>query len=170
MAGPRRSRDAPERPLACHDRALRLLAVRARSSHELSERLTRAGFDAEEVSSELTRLERVGLVDDEAFARDLARHHLMSRRSGRRAVVAALRAKGLPPGTIEAVLSDLQADAEDEGSRAAALAAERASRLAGLDPRVAFQRLVSFLLRRGYEPGIARGAAAAALEVEATEA
>ena len=147
-----------------------LLAVRARSSHELSDRLTRAGFEAEEVSSELTRLERVGLVDDEAFARDLARHHLISRRSGRRAVVAALRAKGLPPGTIEAVLSDLQAETGDEAGRAAGLAAERASRFAGLDPPVAFQRLAAFLMRRGYEAGVARGAAAAALEIETADA
>lgn len=167
MAGPRRSRDAPQRALGCHDRALLLLAVRARSSRELSWRLTRAGFDVDEVSSELARLESVGLVDDEAFARDLAHHHLTSRRSGRRAVEAALRAKGLSRATIERVLSEAQT--EDEAERAAALAADRARRLTGLAPPVAYQRLVSFLQRRGYDAATAREAAAAAMHVDGVD-
>ncbi|HET7236218.1 MAG TPA: regulatory protein RecX [Actinomycetota bacterium] len=168
MAGPRRSRE-PKQGLGCHDRALLLLAVRARSRHELSTRLEHAGFDAEEVLSELARLEAVGLVDDEAFARDLARHHLTDRRSGRRAVVAALRAKGVASSTIERTLEDLEVDPEHEAGRAAALAAERAGRLRALAPEVAFHRLFSLLMRRGYDAGIARSAAAAALRIETVD-
>ena len=165
MAGPRRSRE-PKQALGCHDRALLLLAVRGRSRHELSTRLVRAGFDDAEVEAEMVRLESVGLVDDGAFARDLAQHHLIVRRSGRRAVVSALLAKGVSRSTIERTLADLEGDAGDETERAADLASERARRLSALAPEVAFGRLVSFLMRRGYDAATARAAARAALRIE----
>lgn len=167
MAGPRRSRE-PKQPLGCHDRALLLLAVRARSRHELSSRLLRAGFEAEEVEAELTRLEEVGLIDDVAFAHELAQHHLSVRRSGRRAVESALAAKGVARGTIEQTLVALDSG-PDEADRALALASDRARRLRGLAPEVAFSRLVAFLGRRGYDGGTAREAARAALRVEGSE-
>ena len=164
MAGPRRSRE-PKNPLGCHDRALLLLAVRARSRAELSSRLRRAGFDAEEVEAELARLEEVGLVDDGAFAHELAQHHLSVRRSGRRAVVSALAAKGVGRATIDRTLAELDPDGM-ESEQALELASERARRLRGLVPEVAFARLVSFLARRGYDGATARSAARAALRVE----
>jgi len=164
LAGPRRSRE-PKQPLGCHDRALLLLAVRARSRHELSSRLLRAGFEAEEVEAELIRLEEVGLVDDRAFAHELAEHQLKVKRSGRRAVASALAAKGVARGTIEQALAELGGN-EDEGDRALALASDQARRLTRVAPEVAFGRLVSFLARRGYDGGTARGAARAALKVE----
>jgi regulatory protein len=156
-------------PLGCHDRALRLLAVRSRSRHELSSRLLRAGFETDEVDAEIARLEGVGLVDDEAFARELAGHHVAKRRSGRRAIVAAMRAKGLPATTIERALEDLGIAPEGEAERAASLASERVGRLRALSPEAAFQRLASFLVRRGYDAGVARAAAASALRIGTCE-
>jgi regulatory protein len=121
------------------------------------------------VEAELARLEAVGLVDDEAFALDLARHHLVVRRSGRRAVASALAAKGVARSTIERALEDLGGDEPSERERAADLATERARRLRGVAPEAAFGRLVSFLARRGYDHGTARWAARTALGVEAAE-
>ena len=83
-----------KQPLDCHERALRLLAVRPRTRRELESRLRHAGFEDAEVSSELDRLEEVGLLDDGAFARELADHHLKVRGSGRRAVAGALAVQG----------------------------------------------------------------------------
>ena len=164
MVWPRRSRE-PKQPLGCHDRALLLLAVRSRSRHELSSRLLRAGFEAEEVETELSRLEEVGLVDDRAFAHDLAEHQLKVKLSGRRAVSSALAAKGVSRGTIEQTLADLDGGG-NEADRAFSAASDRARRLTRLAPEVAFRRLVSFLARRGYDGGTARAAARAALRVE----
>jgi regulatory protein len=149
-------------PLDLHERALRLLAVRPRSRRELEVRLRRAGFELAEVDEELIRLEAVGLVDDEAFARELARHHVISRRSGRRAIVGALAAKGVSREVIEEAVAGL---GEDEDERALGLARERASRLAGLPPDKAFGRLSSVLMRRGYDPQTAREAARRALRL-----
>jgi regulatory protein len=153
----------PGQRLDCHERALRLLAARPRSRRELSGRLLRAGFDTLEVEEELARLESVGLVDDDAFARELAKHHLDVRGSGRRAVLGALRAKGVSSETIEAALAELRGD---EADRAFELARTRLGRLASLPADRAFSRLVSFLARRGYDPATARRAARAALGVD----
>ena len=152
-----------KRPLDCHERALRLLAVRPRARRELESRLRIAGFEDAEVSSELDRLEQVWLLDDGAFARELAEHHLTVRGSGRRAVAGALAAKGVSRETIDVTLAGLEGD---ESVRALEVATERARRLTSLRPEVAYQRLVSFLARRGYDGGVSREAARAALGLE----
>lgn len=159
MAGPRRSREAKQ-PLDCHERALRLLSVRPRSRYELASRLHRAGFAPDEVEQELDRLEAVGLVDDESFARAVAEHQLKVRRAGRRAVVSALMAKGVSRVTIEQTLASL---AQDEDGRAEELATQRARSMGGLPPEKAYARLVGLLQRRGYEGSVARAAARSAL-------
>jgi len=158
----RRAREA-RHPLPLHDRALGLLAVRPRSRHELQARLLRAGFPPEEVDEELERLVSVGLLDDERFAVEFAEHQIERRRAGRRAVATALSAKGVDRATITRVLEEVQ---DDEGERAARLAADRARGLSGHPPDVAFRRLVSFLVRRGYEPDVARRASLAALGLD----
>jgi regulatory protein len=147
-----------------HERALGLLAVRARSRQELERRLVRAGFDRDdEVTPELRRLERVGLIDDEAFARAVAEHGFGARGEGRRAVGARLRAAGIAPETSEAILEERSADEEPE--LALDLARRRAPRLTQLPTPTAFHRLTSFLVRRGYAPEVARGAARRALGI-----
>ena len=150
----------PKRPLSCHDRALRLLAVRPRSRREMESRLRSAGFDAEMVAEELARLEEVGLLDDERFAQEFAEHALSRRLSGRRGAASSLAAKGVSRPLIERALQDVEGD---EDARAVELARSRASRLRGLAPEVAYRRLVSFLARRGYEGAVARRAAASTL-------
>ena len=161
-SGPRRS-GAPKNPKTCHERALGLLAVRPRSRRELERRLLAASFDRSEVDDVLARLERVGLVDDAAFAKQMADYQYGSRRAGRRAVAGALMEKGIAPDVIASVLDET---ADDEEDRALALATTRASRFSSIDPVKAFQRLTSLLMRRGYSPDMARRAARRALAVD----
>jgi regulatory protein len=147
----------------CHERALGLLAVRQRSRRELERRLTQAGFDPDEIDAVLTRLEAVGLVDDEAFARSLAEHRLGGRKEARRVVAGRLAAAGVAADTSASVLDEL---AGDERDRAAALAQTRLGRLWGLPPEKAASRLYGFLCRRGYPPDIARSVTREALAAE----
>ncbi len=156
----------PKNPKSCHERALGLLAVRARSRRELERRLHQAGFEASEIDDALERLERAGLVDDVAFASQVAEHAFGVKRSGRRAVATKLAAAGVPRDVIEGALSQA---GEDEGERADALAASRAGRLGSLEPAKAFARLTSLLVRRGYSPEMARGAARKALAIDGSE-
>ena len=152
----------PKHPKSCHERALGLLAVRMRSRRELTQRLTRAGFEAEEVDDVVTRLERVGLVCDRRFAEEYAQHAATVKHAGRRAIASALFAKGVARETVEAVL----AQQGDEAGRAAEAARDRAARLRHVPPGTAYQRLCSFLLRRGYDGPVAQEAARHALDLD----
>jgi regulatory protein len=147
-----------------HERALGLLAVRQRSRRELERCLVQAGFERDEVSAELVRLERVGLIDDAAFARAVVESRMGRRAESRRAVAGKLAQAGVATDVAVEVLDEA---AEDEDERAQRLAATKAARMAGLDPQVAFQRLYGFLARRGYSSDVARRAAGRALAVEA---
>ncbi len=155
-------RREPKNPKSCHERALGLLAVRPRSRRELERRLLQARFEPEEVQDVLLRLERVGLIDDEAFARQYAEHRFGVRREGSRAVANGLRAAGISQ-TLAAFTAESAPD--DEEQRAEELARSRASRLAGVETHKAFARLSSLLMRRGYGPDLARRAARNALEL-----
>lgn len=154
---------AAKHPRSCHERALGLLAVRPRARRELERRLLAAGFEVDEVDDVLARLERVGLIDDEAFARQMADHQFGSRRAGHRAVTSVLLAKGIAPELAARVAEDAP-DAEHD--RALELARSRVGRLTGIEPVKAFGRLTSLLVRRGYAPDVARSAARRALEVD----
>lgn len=137
--------------------------MRPRARRELERRLLAAGFEVDEVDDVLARLERVGLIDDEAFARQMADHQFGSRRAGRRAVTSVLLAKGIAPELAARVAGDAP-DAEHD--RALELARSRVGRLIGVEPVKAFGRLTSLLVRRGYAPDVARSAARRALEVD----
>jgi regulatory protein len=150
--------------LPLHERALRLLAVRPRTRRELQTRLARAGFEPDEVGLELDRLEEVGLLDDARFAKEFVEHALDRRLEGRRAIASDLSAKGLDRRLIE---ETLRAAPGDDTDRLARLAEARAGRLRNVPPQAAYRRLVSFLVRRGHEPGAARAAASRALRLDA---
>lgn len=146
-----------------HERALGLLAVRQRSRRELERRLVQAGFEPEEVADELERLERVGLLDDEAFARAVVESRMGFRGESRRVVAGKLAQAGV---AADVAIGALDEAPEAEEDRAQRLADAKAARFAGLDPKVAQQRLYGFLARRGYGHEIARQAASRALAAE----
>ena len=135
--------------------------MRARSRRELETRLRQAGFPADEIDDALERLERVGLVDDAAFARQVAEHRFGTKHSGVRAVSHELLTKGVAPSLVAEVVRDA---GEGEEDRADELARARAARLGSVEPAKAFQRLSALLMRRGYAPETARRAARRALE------
>ena len=166
MSGARGRATEPKNPKTAHERALGLLAVRSRTRQELHGRLRAAGFPQEEVEDALRRLERVGLVDDADFARQVAEHRFGTRREGSRAVRGELLRKGVAPSVVAEVVA---AQGDGEELRAHQLAAARASAMRGLAPVKAFGRLTSFLMRRGYEPDLARRAAREALNVAPEE-
>ena len=111
----------------------------------------------------LTRLERVGLIDDEAFARQYAEHRFGARKEGSRAVAQGLRRRGDRPRP--GGRRPPRGPRTTTRSGRPELARSRATRLGGVAPEKAFARLSSLLMRRGYSPQIARSAARKALEI-----
>ena len=159
--------ERPSKRKDIHERALGLLAVRQRSRRELERRLVQAGFERDEVDAELERLELVGLLDDEAFARAVVESRMGARGESRRAVAAKLSQAGVDREVAGVALDEAP---EEEQARADRLAETRAGRVAGLDPATGFTRVSGFLMRRGYPPAVARQAARRALGLEGIEA
>jgi regulatory protein len=150
------------------DRALNLLSFRDRSRSELEQRLLRAGFEPDDVVEAIEGLERVGLVDDERFARAVVEQQAGRRLSGWRAVESVLAGKGVDRRVVTAALDEIDAPGA-ELDRAIELAGRRATRLTGLAPEVAYRRLAGLLARRGYAPGICHEATRRALAIAADE-
>lgn len=142
-------------PASAKDRALRLLGVRSRSREELRGRLAKAGFPDEEIAAALDDLERVGLIDDERFAEEVVRDRMGRRGFGPRGALEALRTLGVPRGIAERVVEGWGGDEERVAEE---VARSRLRRLASLPPQVASRRLLDFLLRRGFDPEVARAA------------
>ena len=139
------------------DKALDLLAVRARSSRDLQIRLRRAGAGEAQTSWAIERLTAQGFLDDAAYARGVARAKALSGGVSRRKVIGVLRQKGVAADVASDAIDATLAEVElDEYGAALAVAQKRARALRNLDAAVQRQRLYAFLARRGYESDVVR--------------
>ena len=91
-------------------KAYRLLAVRARSERELRTKLKEKKFDGRTVDRVVARLYELAYLDDEAFARQWARHLAVDKLSGNRRIEISLREKGVGGTTCERVLAEIRQD------------------------------------------------------------
>ena len=143
------ARVAGERPLAM-SRALHSLAFRARSAHELRERLARAGYAGQTVSEILDRLGELGYLDDEEFARNAARDKAR-KRYGPRRIYGELRQAGVDEEVAQEVVEEEFAGrSELEEARAAV----RRRYNTGERSVAQARRVHGFLMRRGYSAGV----------------
>jgi regulatory protein len=134
------------------DKALDLLAVRARSTRDLGIRLRRAGARDGDIAWVQDRLTAQGFLNDASFARQLARSKALAGGTSRRRVIGVLRKKGINAEVATAAIDATFADVElDEFGAALAAAEKRLRALASLDPAKRRQRLYAFLARRGYD-------------------
>lgn len=129
------------------------LTGRARSRHELAERLARKGVPEEIGARLLDRFEEVGLVDDAAFARTWVDQRQGGKGLARRALAQELRRKGVDDEVARAVLDEV--DPDDERDAARRLVQRRLRSVARLDRATATRRLVAMLGRKGHPPGLA---------------
>lgn len=136
-------RVAGERPLAM-GRALNLLGYRARSKGEMRERLTRYGYAGETVGLVVSRLEELGYLDDDEFARLKASEK--ARRYGPRRVSIELRKSGVGEELARQVVEEEFAGRSEVGE--ARTAAARRYNGPGSDAEA--RRVYGFLVRRGY--------------------
>ncbi len=147
--------ESDDRVGKARDKALRLLAVRARSRRELTDRLTRIGHEADAVEAVIADLEASGLVDDVAFARAWADERVRLKPSGRRRLESELIGKGVPRDVIANVLEEIFEE-HSELELAVKAAAKRTRRfVGGAVPPKERARLRAFLLRRGFSHEVA---------------
>jgi regulatory protein len=165
--GPDTGTETKDPVASAHAAALRLLTVRAHSRAEILQRLVRRGFEPDPVEAALDRLERAGLLDDAAFAAELAASR--TRRGYAASVVERdLRARGVERGTADEAAA-AASPPDQEAERCTALAAEWAARHDGLDPRTAARRLAGYLARRGYTAGVVAAAVSSNIDLSSTD-
>lgn len=145
------------------ERAGRLLSVRARTEHEIRERLATAEFSHAVIDQTISRLIELGLLDDLDFARRWVQERAERKRLGPRALRAELSAKGIAREVADEALEAEQLDEE-------ALATEAASRWVHKVARFPLaeqaHKLQQMLLRKGFSPEAAEAGAKAVLPPE----
>ena len=138
--------------VATYDRALNMLALRARSAAELRRLLVRKGEPADLVDAAIERLLRAGFLDDESFARQFARSKLLGAGLSRRRVQQELARRGVAREVAESALADVVAEEQvDEEQGLERVARKKLESLERLDPATQRRRLYAFLARRGYD-------------------
>lgn len=144
--------------------ALHAITRRGQSRAEIADLLARRELPADIIEAELERLAAVGLIDDQALARDLVDRLRSRKKLGSSALRAELQRRRLDRETIEAALSS---DPDDDlDTMVDELARDRARRLGGLDRATAERRLIDYLARKGHTGSSAREAARRALDGE----
>jgi len=142
--------EAKDQSWKARDAALSLLSYRARTAVELKRRLKRKGFDDDVSAATVERLDRLGVVDDAAFAESFVRDRVRLRPHGMHRLGQELRAKGVDEDVARAAIAEVM---EREGATELDLARAAAARWkprAGEEPARARARLQGFLARRGF--------------------
>ncbi|MEW6685752.1 MAG: RecX family transcriptional regulator [Candidatus Edwardsbacteria bacterium] len=129
--------------------ALNLLSIRPRTKKELEQRLKRKEFETEIISKVISRLEEVGLIDDEKFARLWTESRLASKPMGPNRLKEELWQKGISPEIIEESLKEFTNKDEQIGI-AKELVKRKTRQYVSLSPEVMKRRLMGFLSRRGF--------------------
>jgi regulatory protein len=135
---------------------LRALERRGHAERELAVKLERKGHAVQGIRDAVARLQRLGLLDDRAFAR----HFAAAKRDRGRGPVRLrhdLLRLGVDRALVDAVLRELQADTDDPLAQPRALVATRARQLAGCSRDARRRRLLAFLARRGFRGHEAHG-------------
>lgn len=136
--------------------ALRSLELRAHGAVELARKLERKGHGKDSVSAALTRLDRLGLLDDRAFAQAYIAAR-SARGRGPERLRRDLAMLGVEPEIARQVLAESQAGVDDPLAQPLALARKRVAQLKGLPKEARRRRLAAYLARRGFQGSEVRG-------------
>lgn len=137
-----------------YNRVLNYLSYRPRSRAEVADYLKKREVGAGHSETIIDRLERAGLLDDEAFAQFWVENRERFRPRGPWALRYELRNKGIDERVIDRALSEL--DVQASAYRAAE---NKARQLQKLDEATFRRKLVEYLARRGFDFEVARAVA-----------
>ena len=147
------------------EKAVGLLAMRARTEKELRDALSQNAYPAETIERVIARMGEAGYIDDA----DFAGHWAASRSAkgmGSRRIAMELRRKGVSSDTIESTIEALDEDDVLDGALRYARKAARGKDLSLLADR---QKVSAALARRGFDFSIARQAIAQLIAEENEE-
>ncbi|MFN3344445.1 MAG: regulatory protein RecX [Chloroherpetonaceae bacterium] len=129
--------------------AFTMLARRIHSEKEVRDKLRKKKFPAEIIEKVIARLYEMNLLNDSQFASALVRDRLKRTPIGKSALKSKLFQKGIAKEMIDEVLSETDLNSEELCTKAA----ERKLKTLAKEPdaQKRKQKLVQFLMRRGFE-------------------
>jgi regulatory protein len=136
-----------------YNRTLNYLSYRPRSRAEVTAYLQQRGVSESQIADVTDRLQRVGLLDDEAFAQFWVENRERFRPRGLHALRYELRSKGVDDQAIEQALAAVNVSAS-----AYEAASKKARQLSHTDQETFYRKLVEYLARRGFDYEVAREA------------
>jgi regulatory protein len=139
---------------SAHEKALRFLEPRPRSTAEVKQHLVKKEIAAAVIEQVIARLTGAGLLDDVAFAKYWIENREQFNPRAARALRFELKRKGLGNADIAEAVGKID---ESESAYRAGLA--RAQRWCGLERRAFLEKLTAFLVRRGFSYDVAKEAA-----------
>jgi regulatory protein len=134
------------------ERLLYSLDRRLHSEKELREKL-RQNYPPHIIDAAIDELSRLGLVNDEAFARAFAEQRLHINKKGPYAIVSELILKGVDKQLARIIVDELTSDCDDEYTAALAVAEKYKK---DLDTPKGKQRLYGALARRGFSYSVVK--------------
>jgi len=138
--------------LRTFDRAVGMLATRARSARELQRRLIQKGEPEEAANATIERLIVSGFLNDGSYARQFARARMTGAGIARRRLKQELVRKGVAGDIAEHAISEMVTDdAVDEDAILERVARKKLRSLSAADEVTKRRRLFGFLARRGYD-------------------
>lgn len=140
-------------------KAISFLAKRIHSKRELENKLRKKNYEIELIKAVLDELEEKGLIDDKAFANQFSDEKLNRKKWGLQKVKSELFKKGIAVDVIKDVVK-IYADAESQQTSANDLVKKKLNLISKRenDQKKVKQKLISFLLSRGFDYDIAREA------------
>lgn len=127
------------------EKALRLLAFRAHSEKELSEKLKMAGAKTEDISSVMEFVKEYGFVNDTEYSVHLAKDLQNIKKYGKRRIVAELKKRGISTENIDAAITELSDEEED------ALYPLIERKLGGNFEKKNIDKAIRYFIYRGYD-------------------
>lgn len=134
---------------AAYHTALRCLELRSYARGDLGRRLQRKGHPRQAVEAALQRIVALGLLDDEAYARNYIQTRSMRGRGPAR-LTRDLLAMGVPRSVIDRAIAAEWPEGTDLSTVPLALATKRAAQLGTLPRQTRRRRVLAYLARRGF--------------------
>lgn len=125
------------------EKALWLISYRDHSKKELADKIRRT-CDEDSAQKAVDRLEELGLVNDEGFARRYAEQLIFSKHMSKRGVSYELSRKGIDKELVQEILEDIDVDENEE------IKAVLEKKYRNLDDEKTRRRAVAALQRLGY--------------------
>lgn len=125
------------------EKALRLISYRSHSKKELTDKIRRTATD-EAAQKAADRMEELGLVNDEDFARRYAEQLLTIKHMSKRAAAMELQRKGIDRDMIEETLGKIEVDPREQ------ITEFLSKKYKNLDDEKIKRRAIAALRRLGY--------------------